>query len=61
MLKLWIKGDSGGAVFIKEKLDNMEMYVAVGIVSYGEGCALPNKVGIYTRISYFLQWIYQNI
>lgn len=47
------QGDSGGPLFIK---DNNEHY-QVGVVSWGEGCALPNKYGVYTRAESFTQWI----
>ena len=31
--------------------------VQVGITSFGEGCALPGKPGIYTRLANYRQWI----
>lgn len=53
------KGDSGGAIYVKDEVNNSTKYIAVGITSYGVGCALPNSPGIYTRISYYLNWINQ--
>ena len=29
----------------------------MGIVSHGDGCAEPGKPGIYTRLSYYYDWI----
>lgn len=47
-------GDSGGPLMIP--LSTGE-YQQVGIVSSGEGCALPNNYGIYTRTANYLTWI----
>ena len=56
-IHLFYKGDSGGSIFVQDKVNGTKKFVAVGIVSYGVGCAMPNLPGIYTRISYFLGWI----
>lgn len=46
------QGDSGGPLVGQAGKDERLM----GIVSWGEGCALPGKVGIYTRVSYYRDW-----
>lgn len=43
------QGDSGGPLVC-----NLKLY---GIVSYGYGCAMPMRPGIYTRVDKFLGWI----
>jgi secreted trypsin-like serine protease len=47
------QGDSGGPLMAMQD----GQYRQVGIVSYGGGCAKPNKYGIYTRVSSFWTWI----
>lgn len=49
------QGDSGGPLI---KQLNGEQAL-VGIVSWGEGCALRNKFGVYTEVSAYLDWIEQ--
>nr|CAD7195777.1 unnamed protein product [Timema douglasi] len=43
------QGDSGGPLAAGGKL--------VGIVSWGDQCALPDRPGVYTRVSYYRDWI----
>ncbi|XP_046632118.1 trypsin-1-like [Daphnia pulicaria] len=50
------QGDSGGPLFT----GSGETAVLYGIVSWGEGCALASYPGIYTQVSYFLDWIAAN-
>jgi secreted trypsin-like serine protease len=46
-------GDSGGPLWVsKNGKDHL-----IGIVSWGEGCALPRKYGVYTRVAAYKQWI----
>jgi trypsin len=47
------QGDSGGPIF--EVRDGQP--VQVGVVSFGEGCARPNKSGVYARVSGAYDWI----
>jgi Ca2+-binding RTX toxin-like protein len=46
-------GDSGGPLFV----DTGGGYLHVGIVSTGEGCALPGFPGIYTRTATYTEWV----
>ncbi|WP_394890111.1 serine protease [Mesorhizobium sp. AaZ16] len=47
------KGDSGGPL-TKGHGANA---VLVGITSWGDECGKPLKYGVYTRVSYYLEWI----
>ena len=48
------QGDSGGPLFIKIG----EKFFEVGLTSWGIGCARPNAPGVYTRVSNYLRWLY---
>ncbi len=39
------QGDSGGALYVNGIVNNRTKFIAAGVVSYGEGCALPNYPG----------------
>ena len=48
------QGDSGGPIVDSSK-------TLVGLVSWGEGCALPNAPGVYARVGTLLSFINSNL
>lgn len=53
------QGDSGSPMMIVD--DRTKRWTEIGIVSAGIGCALPKLPGIYTRTSWYLNWIQEMI
>lgn len=51
-------GDSGGALVVSNGAGSWKH---AGIVSYGDGCAKPNRYGVYTRTSRYIDWIGQYV
>ncbi|XP_027956368.1 transmembrane protease serine 11D-like [Eumetopias jubatus] len=48
------RGDSGGPL-VQE--DSRRLWFLVGIVSWGDQCGLPDKPGVYTRVTAYRDWI----
>ena len=46
------QGDSGGPLLVKVGED----WAQAGIVSWGIGCAAPEKYGVYTRVGSYIDW-----
>lgn len=47
------QGDSGGPMFFQED----GKFVQTGVVSWGIQCALPERYGVYARVSEEIEWI----
>ncbi|KAM5245997.1 transmembrane protease serine 4 [Ctenodactylus gundi] len=47
------QGDSGGPLMY-----HSEHWQVVGIVSWGHGCGGPSTPGVYTKVTAYLNWIY---
>lgn len=50
-------GDSGGPLMSKQS----GSFTQVGVVSFGDSCAVAAKPGVYTRVDSFLGWIKQYV
>ncbi|XP_042343078.1 transmembrane protease serine 13a [Plectropomus leopardus] len=51
------QGDSGGPLMCQDR----NRWYLVGITSWGRGCGLRNKPGVYTNVKSVLPWIYSTM
>lgn len=55
-------GDSGGPLLYVSQNGKKQRYMQQGIVSYGsQDCAIGGYPTIYTKVSYYIDWILDNI
>jgi secreted trypsin-like serine protease len=50
-------GDSGGPLQCKIN----DVWTQVGIVSWGKPCAHIEHADVYTRVSYYIDWIHEKM
>ena len=48
-------GDSGGPLFAREQTD--DPWIQIGLVSYGTTTCGIGVPGVYTKVSYYMDWI----
>ncbi len=53
-------GDGGGPLIIQGNQYNNHLLVGITSWAFDNSCALPNYPGVYSRVSYVIDWILEN-
>ena len=53
-----LQGDSGGPLIVQMSDGR---WGQVGITSFGDGCAKENSPGVFTRTTFYVDWILQKV
>lgn len=48
-------GDSGGPLLVFDQ--SINLWIQIGIISWGASCAEPGAFGVYTQLSQYVDWI----
>ena len=51
------RGDSGGPFSVRVLQGSVVKWIAVGLVSWGEGCGIIGRHTFYTKVAPYLDWI----
>ena len=55
------RGDSGGPFVMRMLQGGAWKWVAVGLVSWGEGCGIYGRYTFYTKLAPYVDWINQHV
>uniref|UniRef100_H3B0M0 Hepsin n=1 Tax=Latimeria chalumnae TaxID=7897 RepID=H3B0M0_LATCH len=53
------QGDSGGPFVCDDIISKTSRWRLCGVVSWGTGCALAKRPGVYTKVNEYQRWIYK--
>ena len=52
------QGDSGGPLMLQVSANR---WTIIGVVSWGQQCALADSPGVYTKVLAYMDWIKDNL
>lgn len=58
------QGDSGGPLMVPNpdaETQDDSLWIQIGIVSWGEGCADLESYGVYASVIYYVDWIWSSV